>query len=46
LIDEDIEHQSPMFGAGLIGYDKILEQGDFLDAIGMMMAFSTDDKVE
>jgi hypothetical protein len=46
LIDENIEHQSPMYGAGLVGYDKILVQGDFFDAIGMMMAFSTDDKVE
>jgi hypothetical protein len=35
-----------MYGAGLVGYDKILEQGDFFDATGMMVAFSTDDKVE
>jgi hypothetical protein len=46
LIDENIEHQSPMYCAGLVGYDKILVQGDFFDPIGMMMAFSTDDKVE
>ncbi len=26
---ENIEHQSPMYGAGIVGYEKVLEQGNF-----------------
>lgn len=29
LTDENIQHQSPMYGAGIVGYDKVLEQGNF-----------------
>ena len=29
MLDENIEHQSPMYGDGMIGYDKVLEQGSF-----------------
>ena len=25
----NIEHQSPMYGAGMVGYDKVIEQGNF-----------------
>ncbi|MFT4857228.1 MAG: ketosteroid isomerase-like protein [Planctomycetota bacterium] len=29
MTDENIEHQSPMYGIGIVGYEKVLEQGDF-----------------
>ena len=29
MTDEKIEHQSPMYGAGIVGYEKVLEQGNF-----------------
>ena len=29
MIDMNIEHQSPMYGAGMVGYDKVIEQGNF-----------------
>ena len=29
MTDENIEHQSPMYGAGIVGYEKVLEQGNF-----------------
>ena len=29
MTDEKIEHQSPMYGAGMVGYEKVLDQGNF-----------------
>ena len=29
MTDENIEHQSPMYGVGIVGYEKVLEQGNF-----------------
>ena len=29
MTDENIEHQSPMYGDGIVGYEKVLEQGNF-----------------
>ena len=29
MLDENIEHQSPMYGVGVVGYDQVIEQGDF-----------------
>ena len=29
MTDEKIEHQSPIYGAGIVGYEKVLEQGNF-----------------
>ena len=29
LIDKNIEHQSPMYGVGIVGYDALLEQANF-----------------
>ena len=29
LIHEDVEHQSPMYGVGKIGYTELLAQGEF-----------------
>ena len=29
MLDENIEHQSPMYGSGMVGYEQVLEQGNF-----------------
>jgi len=29
MTDENIEHQSPMYGAGKVGYEEVLAQGEF-----------------
>ena len=29
MTDKKIEHQSPMYGDGIVGYEKVLEQGNF-----------------
>ena len=29
MTDEKIEHQSPMYGAGKVGYEEVLAQGEF-----------------
>jgi ketosteroid isomerase-like protein len=29
MTDEEIQHQSPMYGAGMVGYNQVLEQGNF-----------------
>tara|TARA_B110000003_G_scaffold31052_1_gene28981 strand:+ start:11193 stop:11693 length:501 start_codon:yes stop_codon:yes gene_type:complete len=29
MLDENIEHQSPMYGSGIVGYEQVLEQGNF-----------------
>mgnify|MGYP000001519891 FL=1 len=29
MLDEKIEHQSPMYGAGVVGYDQVLEQANY-----------------
>ncbi|MBL6871957.1 MAG: hypothetical protein ISQ95_05100 [Flavobacteriales bacterium] len=29
ITDENIEHQSPMYGAGKVGYEEVLDQGKF-----------------
>jgi ketosteroid isomerase-like protein len=29
MTDQKIEHQSPMYGSGMVGYKKVLDQGNF-----------------